>query len=240
MVISALRRLCVPFLVVAVTIALLALSSGESKATWTGSPQFQPIFDVKLCNPMDADFSGPAQLKGTGPSDCTHDTTLGPAGHPDTFTPFTVPADHMNYDQSFYVVAGGANETRLDGSQIAGPNPGGTTGAVGGGLQSLTTLGLAAVRHHGHRRLPARGHRRPLGRPGHRRQRLLLRPGGQRLPARHPVPGLHPQAVRPRRRRHRHGRRPQHHRRPAGAAQGALRRPHPGAARRRLPDAPEH
>ena len=141
MAISALRRLCVPFLVVAFAIALLALSSGGSKAQWIpGTPQFVPDFDVKLCNDLGAGFNGPAALQGGGGA-CVPDTT--PSGNPDTTIPFSVPLGHLAYDQSYFVTAGGADETRLDGNEIGGPNPDGT-GAAAGGLTSDIMLGLAA------------------------------------------------------------------------------------------------
>jgi hypothetical protein len=141
MPIAALRRLSVPFLAVAVTIGLLALSSGESKAQWIpNTPQFQPVFDAKLCNDLGGDFSGPSELKGGGGA-CTPDTS--PGGHPDITTPFTVPQGNLAYNQSFFAALGGANETRLDGAAIGGPNADGT-GAAGGGLESTVTLGLAA------------------------------------------------------------------------------------------------
>ncbi|GAF72815.1 unnamed protein product, partial [marine sediment metagenome] len=148
MAISALRRLCVPFLVVAVAIALLALSSGDSKASpWTpGTPQFQPEFDFRLCNDLPADFNGPAALQGTGIAggdmDCTPNTTGGAS--PDISAKFIVPRGHLAYDQSYFVTVGGASETRLSGPVGgAGTNPDGS-GNPGGGLQSDIQLGLGA------------------------------------------------------------------------------------------------
>ena len=122
-------------------VSLAALSSGDASAQWVpGFPQFQPVFDVKLCNDLKPTFNGPDELEGGGGS-CVPDTA--PGAHPDITFSFTVPQGHMNYDQSYFVVAGGANETRLDGSQIGGPNPDGT-GAPAGGLEATITLGWAA------------------------------------------------------------------------------------------------
>jgi hypothetical protein len=93
MAISALRRLCVPFLVAAATIAVVAISSGGSQAQWVkDSPQFQPIFDVKLCNDLDSTFSGPSELQG-GSGTCAPDTTGG--SNPDITSTFTVPYGSM-------------------------------------------------------------------------------------------------------------------------------------------------
>ena len=141
MYVLALRRVSTLSVVALAAIALLGLSSGDTNAQWVpGTPQFQPTFDAKLCNDLSPTFSGPNELKGGGGT-CTPNTA--PGGHPDTTTTFTVPLGHMAYDQSYFVVAGGANETRLDGAAIGGPNPDGT-GAAAGGLQSQVTLGLAA------------------------------------------------------------------------------------------------
>ncbi len=133
--------------------SLVLLSSGDTHAQWIpGTPQFQPTFNFKLCNDLDPDFYGPADLQGGGGM-CPPNTT--PGGHPDTTLSFAVPYGHMNYAQSYFVTTGGGDtdgdtvinpateETRLDGSQIGGPNPDGT-GAAAGGLDGLTTLGLAA------------------------------------------------------------------------------------------------
>jgi len=114
MAIAALRRLCVPFLVVAVTIALLALSSGDSKAQWVkDSPQFQPVYDFKLCNDLPDTFSGPAVLKG--PVGVCAPATGTAGSVRDITTDFTVPLGHLAYDQSSFLTAGGASETRLAG-----------------------------------------------------------------------------------------------------------------------------
>ncbi len=140
MAISALRRLVVPFLVVSATIALLALSSGGSKAQWVkDSPQFQPIFDVKLCNDLDSTFSGPSELQG-GSGACAPDTTA--SNHADITSTFTVPYGSMNYAQDLFATIGGAGTVRLAGPLgTTTPNPDGT-GSPAGGLQSTITLGV--------------------------------------------------------------------------------------------------
>ena len=145
MAISALRRLSIPLLVIAVTIALLALSSESSKAHhgWTGAPEFDPIFTANLCNGLPTDFSGPAPLPGPNapPGGCTAGGAAT-GSNPDLTFDFLIPAGHHAYSEDYFVTTVDAAFTLASDSDIPGPNSDNDTGAISGGLKSKITLGL--------------------------------------------------------------------------------------------------
>ncbi len=126
-------------LLLPLTVLLLLGSGGmpgHTYAQWIpGTPQFQPTFDIKLCNDLSPGFSGPAPLPGAGGA-CTPDTT--PSGNPDVTITFNIPYGHMSYDQGYYVTSLADFTVAADAAI-----PDGT--AAGGVERTTATFGLMAT-----------------------------------------------------------------------------------------------
>lgn len=130
---GALHRLIAGAALSATCAFLVAVASGGTSAQWIpGTPQFQPAFDVRLCNALSASFDGPAILQGGGP-DCAPDTA--PGGNPDLSAIVSVPPGHHNVVPDYLVAT-------LDDAFAVADDAAVPDGTVVGGLRRAIGVGL--------------------------------------------------------------------------------------------------
>jgi len=127
--VSVLRHILTVPTMIALAVAVLLLSSGDTTRASFGTPEFAPTFDLRACNPLPGSFVE-AAVAGTGPA-CVQTKTASTAT--DTGIVFNVPAGSHNFSGGLFVTM--TQATIKADADIA-------DGTLIGGLRSTTTLGL--------------------------------------------------------------------------------------------------